>query len=52
MNRLDPLIEGYLDYLLQVGRKAPRTVTDVRCTLRARGRGPRAPPPGRRHYGS
>ena len=31
---LDPLIEGYLTYLLKVARKAPRTVTDVRCTLR------------------
>lgn len=34
MNALDPLIEGYLDYLLHVGRKAPRSVVDVRCTLR------------------
>jgi integrase/recombinase XerD len=31
---LDPLIEGYLDYLADVGRKAPGTVVDVRCTLR------------------
>ena len=31
---LDPLIEGYLDYLLDVARKAPGTVRDVRCTLR------------------
>lgn len=31
--RLDPLIEGYLDYLADVSRKAPRTVTDIRCTL-------------------
>lgn len=31
---LDPLVEGYLSYLLNVGRKAPRTVVDVRCTLR------------------
>lgn len=31
---LDPLIEGYLTYLLTVSRKAPRTVIDVRCTLR------------------
>ena len=31
---LDPLIEGYLSYLEQVGRKTPRTVVDVRCTLR------------------
>jgi len=34
MNTLDPLIEGYLTYLLEVGRKVPRTVVDVRCTLR------------------
>jgi integrase/recombinase XerD len=32
--KLDPLIEGYLSYLLEVGRKTPRTVIDVRCTLR------------------
>jgi integrase/recombinase XerD len=31
---LDPLMEGYLDYLLDVGRKAVGTVRDVRCTLR------------------
>lgn len=30
----DPLIEGYLSYLTDVGRKAHRTVVDVRCTLR------------------
>jgi integrase/recombinase XerD len=34
MNALDPLIEGYLSYLREVGRKAPRTITDVRCTLK------------------
>jgi len=34
MNTLDPLIEGYLTYLQEVGRKAPRTVIDVRCTLK------------------
>ena len=34
MDTLDPLIEGYLAYLSDVGRKAPRTVIDVRCTLR------------------
>jgi site-specific recombinase XerD len=34
MNRLDPLIEGYLSYLDKVGRKTPRTIVDVRCTLR------------------
>ena len=31
---MDPLIEGYCDYLLDVSRKVPRTVVDVRCTLR------------------
>ena len=31
---MDPLIEGYLDYLTVVSRKSPRTVVDVRCTLR------------------
>ena len=31
---MDPLIEGYLDYLLDVARKAAGTVRDVRCTLR------------------
>lgn len=31
---MDPLIEGYLIYLDKVGRKTPRTVVDVRCTLR------------------
>jgi site-specific recombinase XerD len=31
---LDPLMEGYLGYLDKVGRKAPRTIVDVRCTLR------------------
>jgi integrase/recombinase XerD len=30
---LDPLLEGYLSYLADVGRKTPRTVIDVRCTL-------------------
>jgi site-specific recombinase XerD len=30
---MDPMIEGYLAYLAQVGRKTPRTVIDVRCTL-------------------
>jgi integrase/recombinase XerD len=32
--RMDPLIEGYLSYLDKVGRKTPRTIIDVRCTLR------------------
>lgn len=31
---MDPLIEGYLNYLDKVGRKTPRTIIDVRCTLR------------------
>ena len=31
---LDPLIEGYLSYLDKIGRKTPRTIIDVRCTLR------------------
>lgn len=34
MNALDLLIEGYLSYLRDVGRKVPRTVVDVRCTLK------------------
>lgn len=34
MSTLDPLIEGYLSYLAEVGRKVPRTVTDVRSTLK------------------
>jgi site-specific recombinase XerD len=31
---MDPLIEGYFTYLDKVGRKTPRTIVDVRCTLR------------------
>ena len=31
---LDPLLEGYLEYLADVARKARGTVRDVRCTLR------------------
>jgi integrase/recombinase XerD len=34
MSTADALIEGYLSYLSEVGRKAPRTVIDVRCTLK------------------
>lgn len=34
MNRLDPVLEGYLAYLRDVGRKTPRTIIDVRCTLK------------------
>jgi len=33
MGKLDPVIEGYLSYLTDVGRKTPRTVIDVRCTM-------------------
>jgi integrase/recombinase XerD len=33
-NALNPLLEGYLAYLTDVGRKTPRTVIDVRCTLK------------------
>jgi site-specific recombinase XerD len=33
MSRLDPVLEGYLAYLRDVGRKTPRTIIDVRCTL-------------------
>ena len=31
---LDAWIEGYLDYQLAVRRLTPRSVVDVRCTLR------------------
>jgi site-specific recombinase XerD len=34
MDAFDPLIEGYLSYLADVSRKAPRTIIDIRCTLR------------------
>jgi site-specific recombinase XerD len=34
MSRLDPVLEGYLAYLRDVGRKTPRTIIDVRCTLK------------------
>jgi site-specific recombinase XerD len=34
---LDPVAEGYLAYLADVGRKAPRTIIDVRCTLKRLG---------------
>ncbi|MBV8134082.1 MAG: tyrosine-type recombinase/integrase [Deltaproteobacteria bacterium] len=34
LDQLDPVIEGYLSYLDKVGRKMPRTIIDVRCTLR------------------
>jgi site-specific recombinase XerD len=32
--RMGPMIEGYLSYLDKIGRKTPRTIVDVRCTLR------------------
>jgi integrase/recombinase XerD len=41
----DPLIEGYLRYLDKVGRKTPRTIIDVRCTLRRALAGLRADAP-------
>jgi integrase/recombinase XerD len=31
---MDPMIEAYLSYLDHVRRQAPRTLVDVRCTLR------------------
>lgn len=31
---LDPLIEGYLEYLSTVRRLAPRSIVDIRCTLK------------------
>lgn len=31
---MDPLIEGYLAYLDKVGRKSPKTIVDIRCTIR------------------
>ncbi|MGD0581258.1 MAG: tyrosine-type recombinase/integrase [Bryobacteraceae bacterium] len=34
IDRMDPVIEGYLSYLDKVGRKRPRTIIDIRCTLR------------------
>jgi site-specific recombinase XerD len=34
LDRMDPLIEGYLRYLDKVGRKTARTIIDERCTLR------------------
>lgn len=34
MRRLDPMLEGYLAYVRDVGRKSPRTVVDMRCTFK------------------
>ena len=31
---LDPLVEGYLDYQSKVRRLAPRSVVDIKCTLK------------------
>ncbi len=31
---LDPWIEGYLEYQLKVRRLAPRSIVDMRCTLK------------------
>ncbi len=44
---LDPLMEGYLDYLANVARKAAGTVRDVRCTLHRVGEAMRALVPDR-----
>jgi integrase/recombinase XerD len=33
-DRFDPWVEGYLAYLTEVRRLTPRTVVDVRCTLK------------------
>ena len=33
MSEFDPVVEGYLAYLRDVGRKAPGTLRDVRCTF-------------------
>jgi site-specific recombinase XerD len=33
MSELDAVVEGYLAYLRDVGRKAPGTLRDVRCTF-------------------
>lgn len=32
--RLDPLMEGYLEYMGTVQRRAVGTIKDIRCTLR------------------
>lgn len=34
MTRLDPLVEGYLDYKKDVNKVADGTVRDIRCSLR------------------
>lgn len=32
--KLDPWIEGYLEYQVTVRRLAPRSIVDMRCTLK------------------
>lgn len=32
--KLDPLMEGYLEYRANVERRDPKTIKDIRCTLR------------------
>ena len=32
--KLDPLMEGYLEYRTNVERRDPKTIKDIRCTLR------------------
>jgi len=43
---LDPWVEGYLAYLLEVQRRSPGTVRDVRCTLKRASEALRALRPG------
>lgn len=33
-SKLDPLMEGYLEYMLAVERREAGTIKDIRCTLR------------------
>src|SRR5260370_5022318 len=44
---LDPLIEGYFSYLGQVRRLKPRTLVDLRCTIRKVIKGMEAIRPGK-----
>jgi site-specific recombinase XerD len=34
LSKLDPLMEGYLEYMTTVERRAAGTIKDIRCTLR------------------
>jgi len=43
---LDPWVEGYLGYLGEMRRMAPRTIVDVRCTLKKLGAFMQAHSPG------